>query len=269
MTSESILRFGLFIGVFAVVGILEFVLPKRPKTGDWKRRWGINLAILVIDILFQRVTIGAAAFLTAVYAQQQGWGLFGWLDWPWWVEALAGFLILDFAIYLQHVMSHALPVFWRLHQVHHADLDVDLTTGTRFHPFEIFISMVYKSAVVAALGVDPWVVLAFEAVLNGFAVFTHGNIALPGWLDHGLRFVVCTPDMHRIHHSISPRETDSNFGFFLSVWDRLCGTMIQAPAKGQSGVELGLASFRNPEQVTLAKILVMPFRFLAGRDQPH
>lgn len=262
---EAALRLGIFVGVFVIIGILEYVLPKRPKTNDWKQRWITNFSILIIDIIFLRVTIGAAAFLTAIYAQSHGWGLFGYLQWPFWLEAIISFLILDFAIYLQHVVSHSLPVFWRLHQVHHADLDVDLTTGTRFHPIEILVSMIYKAGLVAALGVDPWIVIVFEAVLNGFAVFTHGNVSLPEWLDRSLRYLVCTPDMHRVHHSIIPSETDTNFGFFLSIWDRFCGTMLHGPSKGQFGVELGLAELRNPTDVTLWRILIMPFRFLAGR----
>jgi sterol desaturase/sphingolipid hydroxylase (fatty acid hydroxylase superfamily) len=256
---EAALRLGIFLGIFVAVACLEIFLPRRPKTADWRRRWGINIGILVLNIIVQRFTVGAAAFVTAIYAQQQGWGLFGYLGWPWWVEAVLAFLILDFAIYLQHVMSHALPAFWRLHQVHHADLDVDLTTGIRFHPIEILISMIYKAGLVAALGVDPWVVLVFEAVLNGSAVFTHGNIALPAKLDKALRYVVCTPDMHRVHHSTIIHETNSNYGFFLSIWDRLCGTMIHAPSKGQLGVELGLAEWRKPEQLGLLRILLMPF----------
>lgn len=260
---EAALRFGIFLGIFAVVAVLEFVLPRRPKTVDWRQRWGINLGILVIDVIFQRLTVGAAAFLTAIYAGEHGWGLFGYLTWPWWLEAVLSLLLLDFAIYLQHVMSHALPIFWRLHQVHHADLDVDLTTGTRFHPLEIVISMIYKAGLVAAIGVDPWVVIVFEVILNGFAVFTHGNIAIPRGLDHLLRFLVCTPDMHRIHHSVIPRETDSNYGFFLSIWDRFCGTMIHAPARGHADVEIGLGELRQTRDVTLLKILLLPFRSLS------
>lgn len=264
---EATIRLSIFAGIVVVVALLERLLPKRPRTVDWQRRWGINVSIFVIDILAQRLTIGAAAFATALYAEAHGWGLFNYLDWPFWIEAVLAFLVLDFAIYLQHVLSHALPIFWRLHQVHHADLDVDLTTGTRFHPIEILVSMIYKAGLVAALGANPWVVIAFEAVLNGFAVFTHANIRLPEQLDRGLRFLVCTPDMHRVHHSIIPNETDTNFGFCLSIWDRVCGTMRHAPSKGQFGVELGLADFRNPEEVSLWKILVMPFRHLAGRER--
>lgn len=266
--SEALWRFGVFFAVFAVVAVLEFTVPRRPRTTDWRQRWLINISILVLDVLVQRVTLGAAAFATAIYAQAHGWGLLNMLGWPWWLEALLGFLALDLAIYLQHVMSHALPAFWRLHQVHHADLDVDLTTGTRFHPLEILISLVYKAAVVAALGIDPWVVLVFEAVLNASAVFSHGNINLPPALDRVLRWLICTPDMHRIHHSTIPRETDSNFGFFLSVWDRLLGTYVQDPARGQQGVDIGLSRWRNPGEVTLGRLLLLPFKTNSRRSPP-
>ena len=167
--------------------------------------------------------------------------------------------MLDAAIWLQHVITHKVPLLWRLHQVHHADLDVDLTTGIRFHPIEIVLSLLYKAAIVLALGIDPWVVVLFEAVLNASAVFTHGNVALPERLDSALRWLVCTPDMHRVHHSTERAETDSNYGFFLSVWDRLFRTMRQAPAKGQLGVELGLPPYRDPGRLGLGSLLVMPF----------
>lgn len=263
---EAALRFGLFVAIFAGVAVLEFTVPRRPRTVDWRRRWTINLSILVIDVLVQRVTLGAIAFATALYAESHGWGLFRWLVLPGWIAAPVGFLLLDFAVYLQHVLSHALPVFWRLHQVHHADLDVDLTTGTRFHPFEILVSALYKAAVVAAFGISPWTVLVFEAVLNGSAVFNHGNISLPMPLEGALRSVIVTPDMHRVHHSVIAAETNSNFGFFLSVWDRLCGTYRAQPARGHAGVELGLPDWREPSQVGLAAVLTLPFRMIGGRN---
>lgn len=262
---EAEIRLGIFLGIFVIVAALEAALPKRPATESKWRRWGINLGIIAVDVVVQRLTVGALAFVTAVYAQQHGWGLFNALDLPWWAEAVAAFLILDFAIYLQHVMSHALPVFWRLHRVHHADLDIDLTSGLRFHPIEILVSIVYKAALVAAIGADPWVVVTFEAVLNGAAIFTHGNIRMPQRLDTALRWVVCTPDMHRVHHSIVPAETNSNFGFFLSVWDRLCGTAHHAPpALGHERVLLGLAEFRDQRRLGLLHLLVLPFQGSLG-----
>lgn len=258
---EAAIRLGIFVAIFVTVAVLEAAFPKRPLRENKWRRWGINLGIIALNVAVQRFTVGALAFATAVYAQEHGWGLFGAFDLPWWVEAVAAFLILDFAIYLQHVMSHALPVFWRLHRVHHADLDIDLTSGLRFHPIEILVSIVYKAALVAAVGADPWVVVAFEAVLNGAAVFTHGNIRVPQALDTALRWVVCTPDMHRVHHSIVPEETNTNFGFFLSVWDRLCGTAHHAPpALGHEGVVLGLAEYQDQRRLGLLSLLALPFR---------
>jgi sterol desaturase/sphingolipid hydroxylase (fatty acid hydroxylase superfamily) len=257
---EAAIRFGIFLAIFAAVALAEWRFPKRGRTRSRGERWRINIGILVFDVVAQRLTVGAAAFATATYAEAHGWGLFNLLSWPGWIEGLLAFLILDFAIYLQHVATHAVPVLWRLHQVHHTDLDVDLTTGIRFHPIEIILSALYKAAVVAALGVDPWVVILFEAVLNASTVYTHGNIRVPERLDTILRWAFCTPDMHRIHHSVVPEETNSNFGFFLSVWDRACGTMRQAPAKGHDGIELGLAEHRDPSKLGFVDIVAMPFR---------
>lgn len=259
---EGAVRLGIFLSIFAAVALAEWRFPRRDRVRSRAERWKINLGMLALDVLAQRLTVGAAAYATAIYASDRGWGLFNALGWPWWLEALLAFLILDFAIYLQHVVSHALPVFWRLHQVHHADLDVDLTTGIRFHPIEIVISAVYKALVVAALGVDPWVVILFEAVLNASSVYTHGNVRVPERLDAVLRWLFCTPDMHRVHHSIVPEETNSNYGFFLSVWDRACGTMRHAPARGQDGVVLGLGQYRDASRLGLLSLLAMPFRSL-------
>lgn len=262
---EAAIRFGIFISIFVAVALAEWRFPRKNRVQTRAERWRINIGILVLNVIAQRLTVGAAAFATALYAQQNGWGLFNYLGWPPALEYVLAFLILDFAIYLQHVMSHALPAFWRLHQVHHADLDVDVTTGTRFHPLEIIISMVYKAALVAALGVDPWVVVLFEAVLNAAAVYTHGNIRIPERIDQALRYLFCTPDMHRVHHSVLPEETNSNFGFFLSIWDRLCGTMRHAPALGHDGVLIGLAEYQDPRKLGLLSLLILPFRRIDGR----
>lgn len=259
MSAETI-RLVIFIGVFAVVAIAEWRFPQHGRVQTRRERWVTNIGILMLDVIAVRLSVGAAAYGMAVYAQAHGWGLFNALAWPVWLEGFAAFLILDFAIYLQHVMSHALPAFWRLHQVHHADLDVDSTTGTRFHPLEILISLLWKTALVAALGISPWTVVIYEAVLNAAAVYTHGNIRIPSKLDHTLRWLFCTPDMHRVHHSVIPEETNSNFGNFLSVWDRLCGTMRRDPVKGQLGVEIGLHVYRDPSKLGLFSLLLMPFR---------
>lgn len=258
---ETYLRVGIFLGVYLLAALLETFFPKRPPTQPRVKRWLINFSLVGIDVLVQRFTMGAAAYLTAVYAQDHDWGMMSVLDLPFWAEALIAFLILDFAIYVQHVMSHALPIFWRLHSVHHADLDIDASSGLRFHPIEILISIVYKAAIVAAVGVDPWVVIAFEATLNGAAVLTHANIRYPNKLDTFLRLLFVTPNMHRVHHSISRDEMDTNFGFFLSIWDSVCGTHHRAPPRaGHERVALGLPYIREQSHLGLWQLLIMPFR---------
>ncbi|HEV7255321.1 MAG TPA: sterol desaturase family protein [Mesorhizobium sp.] len=257
---EAAIRLGAFLLIFVLVALAEWRFPKRDRTRTRKERWRINLGILALDVIAQRLTVGAAAFAAAVLAQGRGWGLFNLLDWPFWLEALLAFLALDLAIYLQHVASHAWAPFWRLHQVHHADLDVDLTTGIRFHPVEIVASALWKALVVLLLGADPWTVILFEAVLNASAVYTHGNISLPERADRALRLLFCTPDMHRVHHSVIPRETHSNFGFFLSVWDRLFRTMRHVPERGHEGMELGLPEHRDAGRLGFVSLMRMPFR---------
>lgn len=263
---EAQIRLGIFLAIFITVAALEFWLPRRAMRQNRWHRWSINLSIIVINVIIQRLTLGAAAYLTAVWAGEHGWGLFNAFAVPFWIQAIAGFMLLDLAIYAQHVATHAIPVLWRLHQVHHADLDLDLTTGLRFHPVEILLSLVYKAVIVLAFGIDPWVVVIFEAALNGSAIFTHGNIRLPGALDDRLRLVVCTPDMHRSHHSVVRTECDSNYGFFLSVWDRLFKTMTHAPAAGHEGVVLGLPDKQDPASLGLLSLLMMPFR---RTERPH
>lgn len=264
---EVAIRLGIFLGLFVIAALLEAAFPKRPPTVGTRRRWAVNLGLVAVDVAVQRLTVGALAVVTAAWAQEQGVGLFNVLDVPWWVGAAVAFLVLDFAIYLQHVLSHRLPLFWRLHRVHHADLDIDVTSGLRFHPVEILLSLVWKSAVVAAIGADPWVVVAFEVVLNGSAIFTHANFRLPSALDTALRWLVCTPDMHRVHHSIERAEADTNYGFFLSVWDRLCGTYHAAPpAAGHETAPLGLPGHRD--QLGLPQLLAMPFKSDTAPQQP-
>lgn len=259
MESEAILRMSAFFGMFTLMAVWEFLAHRRELTQSKGVRWFNNLGILAIDIVVQRFTMGAAAVAIALYSAEQGWGLFNYLDWPSWIEILLAFLILDFAIYLQHVMSHALPIFWRLHRVHHADLDIDCTTALRFHPIEIIISMIYKVALVVALGADAWAVILFEAVLNGSAIFNHANVKLPRLIDSLMRIFVVTPDMHRVHHSVEVRETNSNYGFFLSIWDRICGTYIPQPKAGHLDMQIGLKEYRDQKKLKLLNILLLPF----------
>jgi sterol desaturase/sphingolipid hydroxylase (fatty acid hydroxylase superfamily) len=204
------------------------------------------------------------AINVAFVAQENSWGLLNNISLPYWVEVAMGVLILDCIIYLQHLMFHAVPLLWRLHMMHHADLDYDVTTGLRFHPIEIIISMVIKMASVAALGASPVTVVLFEIVLNATAMFNHGNIKLPLGLDAVLRLLVVTPDMHRVHHSVTIRETNSNFGFNFPWWDRLFGTYRAQPAAGHEGMTIGLAQFRDPGKNNLFGMLVLPFTGKTG-----
>lgn len=262
---ETAIRFGSFIAVFIIMAWWETQRPRRSLSQPKPVRWFNNLSLLAIDVLAVRIPLGVAALGVAYYAEQHGWGLFNFTSWPFWLEFILAWALLDFALYLQHVMSHALPVFWRLHRVHHTDLDFDLTTGVRFHPVEIFLSMLYKMAAVAALGAPPWAVLIFEVVLNGASVFNHGNVHLPEKIDRWLRLIAVTPDMHRVHHSSVVNETNSNFGFSISLWDRLCGTYRAQPALGQLGFEIGLKEFREPKQLGLVHLLLLPLRGLIGQ----
>lgn len=262
---ETAIRFGSFIAVFIVMALWEARRPRRSSTQPKSRHWLTNLSLLAVDVLALRLLLGVGAFATALYAEQHGWGLFNLTSWPYWLEFLLAWLLLDFALYLQHVLSHALPVFWRLHRVHHSDLDFDLTTGVRFHPVEIFLSMLYKMAAVAALGAPPWAVLIFEVVLNGASVFNHGNVHLPEKIDRWLRLMIVTPDMHRVHHSSVVNETNSNFGFSISLWDYLCGTYRAQPSLGQLGFEIGLKEFRDPQQLGFWGLLLLPLRGRFGQ----
>ncbi|HEX6120207.1 MAG TPA: sterol desaturase family protein [Dongiaceae bacterium] len=260
LAHEPAIRLGAFGGVFAAMAIWELLTPRRRQGIGRLRRWPNNLGIVVLDTLVVRVAFPIAAVGTAMAAEGHGWGLFNWLSAPIWLAVAASVLLLDLAIYLQHVLFHAVPVLWRMHRMHHADLEFDVTTGARFHPFEIVLSMVIKIAIVAALGAPPAAVLVFEVLLNASSMFNHGNVRIAGWLDTALRRVVVTPDMHRVHHSIVPRETNSNFGFNLSWWDRLFGTYRAEPAAGQQGMTIGIEQFRDARELRLDRMLVQPFR---------
>ncbi len=266
--SETALRLTIFVTVFVLVALCEHAWPRRVRRQTRVRRWGINLGLLGIDILAQRLTLGAAALGMAVYAQAQGWGLFNVTAVPAWLGALAGFLLLDLAIYLQHRLFHMVPLFWRLHRVHHTDLDLDLSSGFRFHPLEILLSLLYKVALVAALGISPVVVLVFEATLSAAALFNHANLRLPGKLDAGLRWLLVTPDMHRVHHSVIPAETNSNYGFFISLWDRLLGSYCAQPSAGHQDMTIGLREYQREDQLGLMQLVLIPFR-APGSETPQ
>ncbi|HEV8717126.1 MAG TPA: sterol desaturase family protein [Candidatus Binatia bacterium] len=260
---EALVRFGVFFGVFTAMILWEFFRPRRLLTQPRRRRWATNLGLTFLNMALVRITVGGAAYAAAVFAAERGIGVLHCMTLPPWAAVAVTLLGLDFAIYLQHVLFHAVPALWRLHRVHHADLGFDATTGLRFHPIEIFLSLGVKAAVVTLLGAVPWAVVAFEMILNASSIFTHGNVALPESLDHWLRWVMVTPDMHRIHHSTRVIETNSNFGFSLSWWDRLCGTYRAEPALGQIGMDIGLNEYRTP--LNLGQLLLLPFQGDAGR----
>jgi sterol desaturase/sphingolipid hydroxylase (fatty acid hydroxylase superfamily) len=260
LNNEQTIRLGAFVGIFAVVALWEAVSPRRTQSLSRLRRWSSNLGLVALNTLILRLLFPAAAVGMAAFAAAQGWGLLNHLAWPVWLQILLSLILLDLVIYLQHVMVHAIPVLWRLHRVHHADLEYDLTTGARFHPIEIILSMVIKIAAIAALGPPVVAVVLFEVILNGMAMFNHGNIKLPDPVDQRLRWLIVTPDMHRVHHSVEVDETNSNFGFNLSLWDRLLGTYREQPRHGQLGMQIGIDSLRDP-QITnrLDGMLRIPF----------
>jgi sterol desaturase/sphingolipid hydroxylase (fatty acid hydroxylase superfamily) len=258
---EPALRLGAFLGIFALMALWERLAPRRPLTQPWTTRWLNNLLLVSLNTAVLRLLFPAAAVGMAAVATERHWGLLQQLDWPGWLATLLGVVALDAAIYLQHVLFHAVPVLWRLHRVHHADLDIDVTTGARFHPLEIVLSMLIKFAVILVLGPPVLAVLLFEVLLNATSMFNHGNVRLPLALDRWLRGVIVTPDMHRVHHSHLEHETNSNFGFNLSCWDRLCGTYRAQPEEGHTGMHIGIDTWRDPAHCTrLAGLLLLPFQ---------
>jgi sterol desaturase/sphingolipid hydroxylase (fatty acid hydroxylase superfamily) len=259
---QALLRFGLFMVSLLMMMAWEYQRPRRVLARPRRERWRTNLSVTTLNTLLVWGTVGGIAYTTALYAAEQKLGLLRWMSLSSWVVTVATFLVLDFVIYLQHVLMHAVPALWRLHRVHHADLGFDATTGLRIHPVEIFLSLGLKSAAVLLLGATPWAVLAFEIVLNASSVFNHGNVAIPERWDRWLRWGIVTPDMHRIHHSARIVETNSNFGFSVSWWDRLCGTYRAEPALGQEKLEIGLSDYPNP--LHLGELLVLPFRGETG-----
>lgn len=260
--SEPVIRLSAFAGVFAVMAICEALLPRRELILGRPRRWLANIGVALIDSLVVRFTFPLVAMGAAVLAAERGWGIFNLAPWPFLLEGLLAILLLDLAIYAQHVVTHKLPILWRLHQVHHADRDIDVTTGIRFHPIEIALSMIWKIAVVIALGAPAWAVLIFEVVLNAMAMFSHANFDLGRRTDRWLRWIVVTPDMHRVHHSVLRDETDSNYGFNLSLWDRLFGTYRPQPADGHIGMTIGLQPYQDDRPAGLIWILLLPFQRL-------
>ena len=257
--NEAVVRVVCFGAIFAAVALAEIAVPRRGLTTSKRRRWTANIGIVIIDTAVLRIFFPAGAVGIALWTQRQGWGLLSSVHWPAGLEILLAIIFLDFVVYLQHVMFHAVPTLWRLHMMHHADLDFDLTTGTRFHPVEILVSMGIKAGAIMVVGAAPAAVLIFEVLLNGTAMFNHGNFFIPAKIDRLLRWLVVTPDMHRVHHSIFPNETNSNYGFSLPWWDRLMGTYKSQPRLGHEGMTIGLRQFRDPRALSLGALLLLPF----------
>ncbi|MDP5291733.1 sterol desaturase family protein [Oceanimonas sp. CHS3-5] len=257
---EPWLRLGSFAGLLLLFLLWEQAAPRRPRQQKRWRRWLRHLALAGFNTLLVRALFPLAAVGAALLATSRGWGLLPWLNLPGWLALVLTVLILDFIIYWQHRLFHRVPLLWRLHRMHHTDTELDVTTGVRFHPLEILLSMTIKLASVMLLGASPLAVLVFEVLLNATSLFNHANIYLPPRLDALVRRLLVTPDMHRVHHSVYPKETDSNFGFNLSCWDRWLGTYRAQPRDGHLGMRLGLKEFRTPVDRTLLKLLIQPFR---------
>ncbi len=257
--NETVIRLSFFFGIFVAVALWELAAPRRALTTSKASRWFGNIGIVVLNAIILRLLFPAAAVGMAMWVGEHKWGLFNNVDIPYWLAVVPAAIFLDFVIYVQHVMFHAIPALWRLHMVHHADLDYDVTTGARFHPIEIVLSMLIKFSAIIVIGAPAAAVIIFEVLLNGTAMFNHGNIRLPLGLDRILRLLVVTPDMHRVHHSVFPSEANSNFGFNLPWWDRLMGTYRAQPTKGHVGMTIGLNQFRDPSRLTFPWMLVLPF----------
>ncbi|MDT8405097.1 sterol desaturase family protein [Sulfuriflexus sp.] len=259
-TNEVVIRMGFFFGVLGLMALWEYVAPRRTLTVSKTVRWANNLGLVFFNSFLLRVIFPAAAVGVAAFAGAQGWGIFNYYEIPFWVAVVVSVVAMDFIIYLQHVMVHAVPALWRLHRMHHADLDFDVTTGARFHPLEIILSMLIKFATIVVLGPPVIAVVIFEIALNATAMFNHSNVRMPLGLDRVLRWFVVTPDMHRVHHSVEDDEANSNFGFSLPWWDRLLGTYHDQPRAGHEGMTIGIHKYRTTRQVSwLPGMLLLPF----------
>ena len=267
--SDGLIRLAIFASVFVVMALIELGWPKRRLVVSKQRRWLTNIGISVAGTALLRLmtmlAVPIAAIAAALYAEAHHLGLLNQVSWPYWIKVVVALLVLDLAIWVQHWASHKVPLFWRLHQVHHADRDIDVTTAVRFHPVEIGLYMLWKIVVVVPLGAPPLAVFLFEVILNACAMFNHANIALPQWLDRVLRLLVVTPDMHRVHHSVIRREHNSNYGFNLSLWDRLFRTYTAQPEGGHQGMTIGLPPYQSEAPTRFGWSLLLPF----GQQKPE
>lgn len=258
--NEVTIRLGFFFGIFAIMAVWEVIAPRRALILSKSVRWLNNLGLVFLNSLVLRFLFPAAAAGMAIFSMEQGWGLFNYYDVPVGIAILASILAMDFVIYLQHVMVHAVPILWRLHRVHHADVDFDVTTGARFHPLEIILSMLIKFAIIALLGPPVVAVIIFEVILNATAMFNHSNVRIPKTIDRVVRWLIVTPDMHRVHHSLEDDEANSNFGFNLPWWDRLFGTYCDQPRAGHEAMTIGIHNYNKPKLVAwLPGMLILPF----------
>jgi sterol desaturase/sphingolipid hydroxylase (fatty acid hydroxylase superfamily) len=262
---EGLIRLGAFLTVFIAVALWEVLAPRRRQDFGRTVRWPHNFGLLLVDVILLRVLAPGVSVAVAMTAEAGGWGLLNAVPLPAWIAIPVGVVLLDLAIYFQHVMFHAVPTLWRLHRVHHADLDFDVTTGIRFHPLEILISTAIKCAVVAATGAPAVSVLAFEVLLNATAMFNHANASVPERVERWLRWLVVTPDVHRVHHSVQYEESSSNFGFNLPWWDRLFDTYRAQPKMGHAAMTIGVDAFRSPEDLRLDRLLMQPLRDTPGQ----
>jgi sterol desaturase/sphingolipid hydroxylase (fatty acid hydroxylase superfamily) len=264
LSDEPITRLVSFLAVFTLMASWEVVAQRRQAVVSRRVRWPRNLGILALNTLLLRLVFPTAGVGIALVAEDRGWGLLNNISMPLWGSVIVSIILLDLTIYLQHVVFHAVPALWRLHRMHHADLEFDVTTGGRFHPLEILLSMCIKLVIVASLGPPVLAVLGFEVLLNATSTFNHANIRIPWKIDSALRWIVVTPDMHRVHHSVLVRETNSNFGFNLPYWDRFLGTYRAQPEAGHAGMTIGLEQFRDVTELRLGRMLTQPFRGRAG-----
>ncbi len=256
---ENLMRLGGAAGIFLLMMGAEYFMPRRKLCLSRLQRWRVNLGLAALNMLIMRLTLGSMAYLAALTAQHHHWGLLQQLSLAQGQNTAISLLLLDFSIYLQHILAHRYSPLWRLHQVHHSDIEIDLTTAVRFHPLEILFSMLYKTLWIFALGATPQAIVLFEILLNGLATFNHSNFFIPPFIDKQLRRLIVTPDMHRIHHSVIPREMNSNYGFCLSLWDKLFKTYCAAPSLSHTTLQCGLTAFRQAEKLTCNTLLILPF----------
>ncbi len=258
--SETTIRLAIFASVFAIMAVVEALWPRKKRTQPRTTRWFTNIGIVVVDSITVRLIFPIVAVGVAIYASENGWGLLNLIAMPFWLKVVISAVLMDMAIYWQHVASHKIPMLWRVHRMHHVDRDIDASTGTRFHPIEIVLSMLYKMAVIMVLGPAAFGVFLFEVLLNGSAMFNHANVRLPLWLDRIIRILFVTPDMHRVHHSVHRDETDSNYGFNLAIWDKIFGTYIDQPRDGHDDMVIGMKGYQDDKPSNIIWALLFPFK---------